>query len=275
MNFDFSTIAMTIAKGRPIITSQEEYLSAIDRLVNPTFSEVRELAKSYYMNMDQSTANAAYRAIGGGKVIISTIEQCAAYFFWFGKKHITNISKLYNNLPEDLFTEDQEIDLIDWGCGQGLATMLLCDFIEEKRTTIKTVTLIDPSSVALERAEIYVKKFLPDATVVSISQNFETISEKQFAHCSCTTHIHLFANIIDVPEINLPVLISLIQSICVEKNYFLCMNPAYQGDLRHCQMECQRVCRFNYFITSLKGKIIKYYCDYPASTGIQFSIVSK
>lgn len=76
---------MVIIRRRPLISTQEEYLSAIDQLANPTFDAVRDLAVAYYMRMDEATRDAAIRAINGGKAVIDTIEQCRHIFIGSGE----------------------------------------------------------------------------------------------------------------------------------------------------------------------------------------------
>lgn len=195
----------------------------------------------------------------------------SAYFHWFGRTHSTNLNNTFNRLPGDLFNED--LDLIDWGCGQGLATMLLCDFLNGAKARIKTVTLIEISSVALEKAVKYVTKFLPNAQVIAINKGFNKIDDKCFGFCSHKTRIHLFANIIDIKEINLESLVELLNLIRINNDYYTCVNPAYQGDVQHCGLECQHVCRLDRFAQILDGKLIESRCECPTPSGMQFRII--
>lgn len=256
---------------RPEISSEEEYLSAINELNEPTFTDVRDISVRYYTSFAPDIQAKYYAELDKGKSIIPTLEHCAAYLHAYGIKHNKRLTKLYKQLPEGLFNED--VDLIDWGCGQGVATMILCDCLQDKKASIKTVTLIDPSRIALEQAAIYVKKFLPDAEINSINSDFKAIAKENFGHCTCKIHMHLFANIIDVPDVNLESLTSLLTSIHSCIDYFLCMNPAYQGDVHRCGAECQHVCRLDRFAQMLNGELIATYCDCPTPNGMQFRII--
>jgi len=57
-------------------------------------------------------------------------------------------TKLYSSFDKVSHQLDnQTINIIDWGCGQALATSLLIDYIKEKKLNIKlsNITLIEPS----------------------------------------------------------------------------------------------------------------------------------
>ena len=62
--------------------------------------------------------------------------------------------KVFVHLLEKV--SDEIITLCDWGCGQGIASMLVLDYIKEKQLDIKVsdVILIDDDTKALGRAMI-------------------------------------------------------------------------------------------------------------------------
>ena len=51
----------------------------------------------------------------------------------------------------------ERINIVDWGCGQGLGSMYLLDYLKEKGYDVKVdnVILIEPSSLAIEYANLY------------------------------------------------------------------------------------------------------------------------
>jgi len=63
---------------------------------------------------------------------------------------------------EDL--EDESLTLIDWGCGQGLASALIIDYINEKEIDIeiKKVILIEKDEKKLSRAMLHVDALKED-----------------------------------------------------------------------------------------------------------------
>lgn len=270
MKRDIPEFQEEIIERRSSIQTEEEYLEAIDQLYDPTFEDIRWFGVEYWKSFPAEDQNRYYRELNSGKAVIENIQQCATYLCAYGIKHEEKITKLLGQAPEAVFAND--FDLVDWGCGQGLATMLLCDFLGTERTHIKTVTLIEPSPVTLERAEIYVKKFLPEVPVIPINRRFESIAPGQFAHCTCTTHIHLFANILDVPGIDLKVLVRLLHALRTSTDYFLCVNPAYQSSPR-CNVFCPEECRMGVFTRLVDGDILSDVCDIYKEGGGQYRIL--
>lgn len=52
------------------------------------------------------------------------------------------------------------MEIIDWGCGQGIGSVCVIDFLKDRELTrwLKRVTLIEPSAEALERAQANVAR---------------------------------------------------------------------------------------------------------------------
>ena len=72
----------------------------------------------------------------------------------------------------DEFERQKEnlIEIVDYGCGQGLASLCYHDFIKEHYSLqkVKRITLIEPSPLALSRAELLCSCFYPDAEIVAV-----------------------------------------------------------------------------------------------------------
>lgn len=269
---------MVISVGPPSISvsSEKEYQDAINGLTNPTFNEVRKLATRFYNSFPSDEIKTYPGILNRGTAIVQSLQHCAGYLQWHGGTHQRNLTRLYGQRPENLF--EKGTDLVDWGCGQGLATMVLCDVIKEKRAAIKTVTLIDPSDIALQQAQIYVAKFLPETEIKVINSGFDTITPEQFIHCAETTRVHLFANIIDVETVDLDSLGKLLGATRAQNDYYFCLNPAYQGDWRCNEKDnvgCPHICRFDQFINGLDGRSLGRFCQYTTKGGIQSEIIHR
>jgi hypothetical protein len=61
-------------------------------------------------------------------------------------------------MPKEVFNTD--IAIVDWGCGQGLATVCFFDFLKSQGIPNNTrkVILIEPSEQALERAKLHTNR---------------------------------------------------------------------------------------------------------------------
>ena len=58
-------------------------------------------------------------------------------------------------------TLPRQVNIIDWACGQGIATLFLLNYIRRKneKCSINEVVLIEPSVIALERAQFLISLF--------------------------------------------------------------------------------------------------------------------
>ena len=54
--------------------------------------------------------------------------------------------------------ENRRIQIVDWGCGQALATICFFDYLKRKdiKCEIEKIVLIEPSKEALDRATTHV-----------------------------------------------------------------------------------------------------------------------
>ena len=131
----------------------------------------------------------------------------------------------------DVFGE--EVEIFDWGCGQGTATICLLDFLKEKHIVpnIKQIYLVDPSSAATERAVNVIKCFNLSYRIKTVTKKFNSLETNDFKKTS-TRKIHLFSNILDVETIDLEKFIRLFQSSFGNDNYFICVGPYYSNNKR-------------------------------------------
>ena len=130
------------------------------------------------------------------------------------------------------------IEVFDWGCGQGIASVCLIQDFRKKGLirNIKRITLVEPSKAALDRAKVNVMQSCGDVEVVTINKGlpasiklpFEAIDDYKVVK---PIAIHLFSNILDIPSINLKGLAELIAS-SGEVHYVLCIGPANRNESR-------------------------------------------
>jgi len=87
----------------------------------------------------------------------------------------------------------------DYGCGQGLASLLLLDCIQEEfRYDVSQVILIEPSEVALNRAEQVVQICYPNAEIRRVCRNFDSVSNGDLQTNDDDIKIHLMSNVLDI-----------------------------------------------------------------------------
>ena len=113
-----------------------------------------------------------YDYTGRGVDIYTEDFQCNCYAAAYAKMHQQKLNIAFRKLPYSAFSRD--INVIDWGCGQGLGTIGLLDFIRNKypNCRVKEVILIEPSTIAINRAEVNVKTWGRNIEIKKINKKF-------------------------------------------------------------------------------------------------------
>lgn len=172
-----------------------------------------------------------------GVSLLHTEDGMNAYMAAYGEMHMAKCRAALQNFPFELL--QGTIEIVDWGCGQGIASICALDALSQrdKSQWIKRVTLIEPSSAALNRAIINVTK-VTNGGILVLPLNYYLPGNAndvlQGLDYSAQNVIHLFSNILDVSGID------LVQLACMvpragHQHYVLCMGPlnanAYRIDL--------------------------------------------
>lgn len=197
-----------------------------------SFQGMRNTALSL-LPTDPMERDRLYRDLKRGIGILDDDDHLNMYLHSFGKMHKAKLDTAFNCVPnaESLFASDLEI--YDWGCGQGTASICLLDFIRSKRidtSHIKSFCLIDPSSAAVYRAKDVIQCY-GFSSVNHIVKDFDSLIADDFPK-SNAKKLHLFSNILDVDAFDLAHFIRLFQQVFGGENYFVCVGPYYSNNRR-------------------------------------------
>lgn len=198
---------------------------------NISFVGMRDTAISL-LPMDRTRRNKLYDDLERGKGILDDDDHLNMYLHSFGKMHKAKLDMAFNSMSgADVFCE--EVEVFDWGCGQGTATICLFDFLKEKHITpnIKQIYLVEPSSAATKRASDVIKCYNPSYSVSTITKDFDSLEASDFKRTN-TIKVHLFSNILDVEAFDLAKFIHLFQQVFGSDNYFICVGPYYSNNRR-------------------------------------------
>lgn len=94
--------------------------------------------------------------------------------------------------------KDENVHIFDYGCGQGLATLLLLENITGLEGIVDDVTLIEPSKIALQRASHIIGCALPQTQVHSINKELDDLETEELSINPEKMNIHLFSNVLDI-----------------------------------------------------------------------------
>lgn len=211
----------------------QQYVAQIKGLIHPTFQKIRQIAIESISHLNKEQHDQLYKNLNHGVDLLDSHELMCQYLFSYGNMHEGKIHHALNGLPDHIFSENVEI--VDWGCGQAMATVALFDFITEnnKKTKINKVTLIEPSEKTLERAELHVNAYIKDGNKVNtINKYLDAVLVEDIQSEGNNPVIHFFSNILDIKEINLKLLAGKLDESILDDNYIICVGPLNYGNRR-------------------------------------------
>lgn len=164
-----------------------------------------------------------------GRRVLQTEDELNAYIAAYGEMHIIKCRAAMQNFPFDEL-ENYSFEIFDWGCGQGLATLVLLDMLHDRGKVhqLKKIYLIEPSSIALARAKSWVTRYgAPGIEVIAVNKSIPSQAGQSMPiSCSSRISINLFSNILDIREISLQWLSQKVSSLA-NRNYIVCVGPKF------------------------------------------------
>lgn len=137
-----------------------------------------------------------WRSLNRGRAILRTVDQLDQYLYSYAPM----VASQWEHAAKILTTNSGEecVRLIDYGCGQGLAGLLLHDhlgpaFLQD----VGMIIAIEPSAVALRRAGAVYRALAPDANISLVNKTFDQLGGGDFAVQGRST-THLFSNVLDI-----------------------------------------------------------------------------
>lgn len=175
-----------------------------------------------------------WKATGHGKNELQNEDQLNAYIAAYGEMHIIKCRAALQNFPfEEL--QNNPFEIIDWGCGQGIATLTLLDMLFDRKLSanLRKITLLEPSKVALDRAVEWVRRFAGSNVNIemvnkAIPQDETDVLEE--ITCSSNISVNLFSNILDIRSLSLSWLAKKTASLA-NINYMICVGPKFPSNV--------------------------------------------
>ena len=201
--------------------------------VNPTFKSICDY------NIDQFPENGYakyYNQLGNGTAILQTEEQLNTYLASYGDMHQHKLNLAFESLFSKEYFKNKSAEIIDWGCGQALASGVLIDFVKNNNINLdlSKFTLLEPSEIALQRGLLHIDAIYqsrPKPDVFSINKKADDNLTLSNLHTNAEIKIHLLSNILDLNSLDLDKVFKNITSNFSGLNYFVCVSPLNQSKL--------------------------------------------
>lgn len=208
------------------------YKDKLRKLSRVTLSAIAEMCRSMLPNEYKNRPYVA--AYGNDKSnknrfakIFSHEDELNGYASAYTDWHKGKLCIAFDHAPADTFTGD--IAVIDWACGQGLATIFLHEYLEEKgyNCSIKEVILIEPSEIALERAKFNLEVIDDKIKVSTVNKTLNEVIDIDIKLFEKRKVIHLFSNVLDISGISLKHISENLLVNLSKDNYIFCVSPSY------------------------------------------------
>ena len=210
------------------IEKDTNYALQVECATNINFDEIKRIAKFFVMQLPEAVQNKIYNELDRGVNIIDSEPQLNMYLHSFGNMHQAKMRQAFSNIGTYWFA-NKEIEIIDYGCGQALATMLYHDYLQANgiSQTVSRITLIEPSAKALCRAGLHAKAFYPNAEIHTINKLLNNVAPTDISH-SGKPVLHLFSNIIDIEAVDMHHLATISQAENADVHtLWICVSPFF------------------------------------------------
>ena len=222
--------------------------------------EVNKIVEECYNKLPYEWKSCPWGLTDHGRKVLQTETELNGYLAAYGEMHIVKCRVALQNFPCRNANDEirsHNFEIFDWGCGQGIATLTLLEFLRERNLLgrLNGITLIEPSNMALERAKKWVAQNAgPGVKVKAVEKLIPADIEGHMdeVYCSSAVSINLFSNILDIRSISLQWLAHKTATLA-NVNYMICIGPKFSKNTR-----IQDFC--GYFNPSSYFSCIDSYC---------------
>lgn len=183
-----------------------------------------------------------YKRTDRATLPLLSLDEAIYYNSTFAKEHMDRLTHALGNLGANVMFA-QKLTVVDYGCGQGLATLVLLQYLQVQNciaNKVIAVHLIEPSLITLALARQFVKAMAKHTHIrVNITVHKKILNNylrSPLKFKADETVLHLLSNIVDVDAVQ-DDLLALSKHINAEQGeHYVCAVSSYDkgfNQLRH------------------------------------------
>lgn len=203
-----------------------------------SFDDILESAKKHIGTLSDSKQTSLKESLENGLANLSTKEELDMYISSYGDIHRQKLQMAFEKIPYNVWHEG-EISVIDYGCGQCIAEMVLSDFMKSHfidRDIITDFIVIEPSKPSLNQGIEYLKRFFDDTDITAYNMTAGSLTYDNI-HPKANTVIHIFSNVLDIVEFERDVIADILNQDMCHNHILVCVSPFYQENGRGALMD--------------------------------------
>ena len=230
--------------------SRTTYSYLIEHMHEPSFQKIWDIAFDFVRKLPSDLCDELHESLNRGVDVLDSEPLLQMYIYAFGKMHNAKLQYAFEHLQKNVF-KYREIEIVDYGCGQGLATICYHYFLQGHNIEqmVKRITLIEPSTMALSRAELLCSRFYPDAEIIAINKQFDDLTNEDLSISPDIPTVHLLSNILDVDSYDLQHFSRIVKKQSVGDNEYVLVSP---------MQNTMRIQRLKDFVTIIEKNT---YCE--------------
>lgn len=216
-----------------MIESDTNYSFLIGSMPHLTCASVRALSDRFITDLAEADRDHLFAELKRDGNQLTTEPRLCAYTYAFGAVREARLRRAFSHLS-NIFAQ-RDVELIDYGCGVGLGALVYHDLLLERGlplTSVRRITLIDPTPRCLERAALHARVCFPGAELRTICKYTDELQTTDTTSDAKLHTLHIFSQIADM---EVPSIAHLADTICAGlhgPNYFACVTPFCERALR-------------------------------------------
>ena len=206
------------------------YIEDINNLQSVTFDDMVNIAAR---NLSPDKLISPWLGLSHGVKLLEDEEELNKYLCAYGEMHKEKINLALESITDPTEFVNKELTIIDWGCGQALATVCFFDYLHGLGLipNIKKIILVEPSRAAMKRAEFHVSKYV-DASKISVKNVYLNDIQVDDIATRDGLVLNFFSNILDIDSVDLNHLSSTIMDAVPADQLHFCVGPQNVGASR-------------------------------------------